>query len=124
MFDFYEKRKLKSLLFSKVTLAVLAVVVAFFATNVWGVYQKAHETSEKRAQLEKEFAELQAREATLREELDRLHTNRGMEEEIRSKFDVAREGERVIVVVDPKPVDALAGAGEKKGFWKRLFDWF
>jgi len=124
MFGFYEKRRLKHILFSKVTLLILGVAVAFFVTAVWDVYQKAQETAVKRAQREAELAELQEREAMLRSELDRLSTARGLEEEIRGRFEVVREGEGIIVIVDPSEEESQVAAAKEAGFWERLFGWF
>jgi len=124
MFDFHEKRKLKQFLYSKVTLVVLAIVVLLLLNSVWNIFLKERVTNTTRKKLEREFVELQEREALLREEIERLSTPRGVEEEIRSKFEVAKEGEEIMVIVDPGREDNTNTDDSKKGFWSRLFNIF
>lgn len=124
MFDFHEKRKLKQFLYSKVTLAVLTIVVLLLLNSVWNIFLKERETSVIRKKLEREFLELKEREVLLREEIERLSTPRGIEEEIRSKFEVAKEGEETMVIVDPGREDNADTDDSKKSFWSRLFNIF
>lgn len=124
MFDFQEKRKLKQFLYSKVTLIILAIVVLLLLNSVWNVFLKERETNETRKKLEREFLELKERETLLREEIERLSAPRGVEEEIRSKFEVSKEGEDVMVIIDPRRKDNANTDDSKKGFWSRLLNVF
>ena len=124
MIDFHEKRKLKQFLYSKVTLVVLAIVVLLLLNSVWNIFLKERVTNTTRKKLEREFVELQEREALLREEIERLSTPRGVEEEIRSKFEVAKEGEETMVIIDPGRGDSADTDDSKKSFWSRLFNIF
>ena len=60
----------------------------------------------------------------LEEEIERLSTERGVEEEIRSKFDVARAGEQVLVIVDAKEEDVLLESEEEVSAWQRFLNFF
>lgn len=124
MFKFHERRRLKQLLFSKITLLVLLIVVLFFSTSVWDVYQKQRETVLKRERAERELAELREREASLRAEIERIESKQGLEAEIRSRFEVGREGEGVIVIVDPKADEQAAHVAEAPSLWSRLISIF
>ena len=121
MFDFYEKRKMRNVLYSKPVLVLLGVVVLLFIYSVWGAYQKETETKEKWKAREEVLTELEGRESELEEEIDRLNTEKGIEAEIRSKFEVAKEGEEVIVIVEPPEEEVSSAPREEKGFFKRLF---
>lgn len=102
-----EKHLIRRILFGKIGLIALVAIFAIFANGTWSVYKKATFAKENRQMAEQELAELHEREAALKEELSRLDTKRGLEEEIRHKFDVGREGEQLIVLVDapdPEPV--------------------
>ena len=101
MFDFYERRRIKRWLYSWPFLIVLIVASGSLLNGVWGVYQQERQTRINRNQRLTHLEELKIREGALKEEIDRLNTGRGIEEEIRQKFEVAKEGERVIVIVDP-----------------------
>jgi len=64
---------------------------------------------------------MKAREGVLSGEIDKLQTPSGIEEEIKSKFNVAKEGERVAVIVD-RPEDVATTTSEIKPWYKRLWD--
>ena len=121
MFDFYEKRKLRNILYSKPVLAMLAVIILLFSYSVWGAYQKEAETRGKWNQRASVLDELKDRESGLQTEIDRLDTPRGLEAEIRNKYEVAKDGEEVIVIVEPPDEEATTAPSEQKGFWARLF---
>lgn len=122
MFDFHERRKLRNILYSKPILVILGIVFVLLIYSAWGSYQKEFETREKRDQRAAVLEDLQGRKAALEGELERLNTERGVEAEIRSKFEVAKEGEDVIVIVDaPEEKEESPQTPEKEGFFRRLF---
>jgi cell division protein FtsB len=81
------------------------------------MYTKQRETAEKRQQLAQSLAELKQREASLESEIDRLRTQRGVEKEIRERFNVAREGERVMVIVNESDADKQQSEAGESSFW-------
>jgi uncharacterized small protein (DUF1192 family) len=109
MFDFHERRKLKQYAYSIPTLIALFVVVGFLGNSVFGVYKKEKETGDRLNQRALYLDDLNERGEALESEIDRLSSERGLEEELRGKFEVAREGEEVIVIVN-------APASEKETF--------
>ncbi|MFC1733185.1 septum formation initiator family protein [candidate division KSB1 bacterium] len=120
MFDFYERRKIKQWLYSWPFLVVLVVVSVFLTHGVWGVYQQEHITRINKNQRLTHLEELEIREKALQKEINRLSTERGIEEEIRQKFEVAKEGERVIVIVEPPVNGSGAGKETKLNIFERL----
>jgi cell division protein FtsB len=124
MLSFHEKKRIKLFLLSKLVLLALAALTVLLSMATWDVYQKFSETAVKREQRETALAELKVREAALRSELARLETTQGLEANIRSKFDVAREGEGVIIVVDPKAENQQASVAEKQGWLGRFLGLF
>ena len=105
-------------------LVVLAIVLVFFA---WGVVRfliKMRETGRNREIAELKIAELEKTRQKLSVDIENLKTEKGMEESIREKFGLAKEGEGLIVVVDDKN-DPNAQAKEE-GSWFTLFlkNWF
>ena len=86
MLEFQEKRKLRSFLYSKTTLAILIIFIVLAANAVWGVYKKQSLTKENLAQTAATFDGLQAREKMLSSEIEKLKTETGKEEEIREKY--------------------------------------
>jgi len=104
MLHLSDKLFLKKMVFGKIALFVLILIFVLFAKGTWGVYQKASFAKDNRDRADQELEVLHTREEALREELTRLDTKRGLEEEIRHKFDVGLEGEQLIILVDaPEP---------------------
>lgn len=89
--------------YSLPTLIGLFIVVILLARATWGVYGKEQESRNNLAAVHAEFETLQKRQSLLKEETDKLNTQEGIEEEIRQKFQVAKPGESLLVVVD-KPL--------------------
>lgn len=99
MRKFQEKRKFKKLLYSRATIGVLIIGVFFLGKSVWSSWQKYSLTSEARVNASNEVAELKQRKAALEEEIEKLRSERGQEEILRDRFNVAAPGEEVINIV-------------------------
>ncbi len=100
--DFRERTKLRRALYAKPTILVI-VAIAFISLNgAWNMYQKSKEAKANDDKANAALSALQLREAGLRSDIDRLSTPRGQEEEIRDRFMVAKEGEKVIIITPPK----------------------
>jgi len=124
MLEFYEKRKIKRALYSTPCLIVLGFVILALAIPAWGAYQKTSQTHEIRLAIAHQLRDLQERETSLQEEIDRLATDRGVEEEIRQKFEVGRSGEQMIVIVGEEKEEAVTEPEpETKGFFSRFTSW-
>lgn len=118
MREFQDKQKMRRRLYSKTSIFILLIVFIFVARGVAGIYAKEHNSRMEVERLEKKKAEIETRLATVSKSADRLGTDSGIEYEIRNKFDVVKEGEGVIVVVDkeiPLPEE------EKKGFLEKFW---
>ncbi|MBI2617970.1 septum formation initiator family protein [Candidatus Kaiserbacteria bacterium] len=124
MFDFYERRKIRQLLYSWPSLIVLIALSVLLVPGVFEVYQQEKETRINKNQRLSHLEGLTVREEALQEEIDRLNTERGVEEEIRQKFEVAKEGERVIVIVDTPKATETEENSRNSGFFKKLFGFF
>ena len=101
MLDIRERTRLRRVLYAKPTIIALALVVVLLFRGVWGVYQKSAEAVAKRDKATTELTDLAAREKELREGIARLSTGEGVEAEIRDRFMVAKEGEKVMIIADP-----------------------
>lgn len=130
MFDFQQKRKLRIILESRFTWAVLLVLAGFMAMSAFGRYQIAHEASLKREETEKEKIRLEGRKKDLTEEVKYLSNDRGIEAEMRRQFDVVKEGEQIVVIVedDSKKTgdtgsseNATTSVNEEKTPWYRFW---
>ena len=118
MREFQEKQKIKKRLYSKTSILAVLVLVVLIARGVLSVYAKESNSRLELSLLEKKKAELSNRLAKVSMNNERLKTEDGIESEIRSKFDVVKQDEGVIVVVDEKlPVPEEDTRGFMKKFW-------
>jgi len=121
MFDFYEKRKVRNIVYSKPVLVILTIIMVAFIYSVYGALEKERETRLIRDQRNAVLNELHEREIILQQEIDRLGTPKGLEAEIRSKFEVAKDGEEVIVIVEAPFDEEKIVIPQEKGFFQKLF---
>jgi cell division protein FtsB len=94
-------------LYSKTVLALLLVAIILLARGTWGVYQKEQESRRNVAMVNAELQSLMNRKALLQSETEKLATQEGIEAALREKYQVSKQGESVLVVVD-KPLPPSA----------------
>ena len=125
MLEFQKKKRIKSMIYSKIVLALILVVLFFFAKATADFYKKAHESKLRKERAESELIELNKRKNELQTEISRMESPVGIEQELRARFDLVKEGEETILIVDGK-ADASSSENEtdkKGGFWGRLMFW-
>lgn len=103
MLSFNQKRQLRRIATSHIMHGVLIVVCIFTAHSAYKRYTIARDMAERRVAAEREMAELETRRATLKEQVQYITSERGIEAEMRRQFDIAREGERVVIILDEPP---------------------
>ncbi len=133
MFDFHEKRKIRSIVYSKPVVGILAIVTIVLSFSVYHRYTVAEEMKQKLNVREEELNELKHRAATLESKVQYLRDERGIEEELRNRFDVVKDGEQVIILVDePKggegepeilPLDGEAPHTDPDSFFEKFKFW-
>jgi len=110
-------------LYSPLVLVILFVSLVIMIKAAWGAYLKYSESEEKLALSSLERDKLGNRRERLSAQISRLETDRGIEEEIRNTFRVAKEGERLIVILDT-PKEADNNTVVKKHWWSFFVDIF
>lgn len=85
----------------RVAAAGLLIILAIGVRGVWGVYKKEVESRKLRVEAEAKLSDLQQREAELRADISVLRTDRGVEEQLRERYDLAKQDEGVVVIVEP-----------------------
>lgn len=122
MLDIRQKAKLRRMMYAKPTILFLAIMVTLVTRGAWGMYQKSKEAEDKRAKAEERLAELKEKERTLSKDIVDLSTDRGIEEEIRDRFMVAKEGENVMIIADPeeKKVHTVTVSDESPSLMQKM----
>lgn len=100
--DFKERTRIRRALYAKPTILAILALTFISLSGAWNMYQKSRVAKANDEKATAELAALQVREAGLRSDIDRLSTTRGQEEEIRDRFMVAKDGEKVIIITQPK----------------------
>jgi cell division protein FtsB len=121
--EFQEKRKVKRLIYSRLTLVILLIILVLMLRSVWGVYEKAQLTKENLNKTTNDLAGLKEREQILSAEIEQLKTNSGVEKEIREKYGLVKPGEEVIVIVN-KNDDLISDSDlDDLSFWQKILKW-
>ena len=102
MFDFHQRRKLRTVLNSPFTRGFLILLVIMIGWSAFTRYQIAVEMKERRIIEENEVSKLQGKKEALEKKVRYLSDERGIEAEMRRQFDVALPNEQVVVIVEPE----------------------
>lgn len=119
MLDFQQKRKAKSLMYNRVTIVILFVVVLFALHSTWVVYKKQRESQTLREVSEKKVGELSVREKEIDDKIKALDTQQGIEKEIRSKFNVIKGDENMVIVLDDENA-STSQVSTTTSFWQKV----
>lgn len=108
---------------SRPVLVFLGILVLIFAWSVFGFMGKMQITRENRKIAEEKLIELEKQKEKLLFDIAKLKTDEGVEESIRAKFGLVKEGEGVIVIIDDKnpPVAQEQESGGFFSFFTNLF---
>jgi len=110
MFDFHQKRRMRTVFASRVTQGVLLLLAFFILISAYNRYQIAQEMADRREAVESEIAALESRRETMEAEVKYLSNERGIEAEMRRQFDIARDGEQVVIILEDETVETAPAA--------------
>lgn len=97
--QFGKKNNYKHHLYSRPVIVLLFILVILLGKSVYGRYTVERDMAERRERSELELELKLKRRDQLGERVEYLEGDRGQEEEIRKNFDVAKEGEQVIILM-------------------------
>lgn len=124
MFDFQQKRWLRSVFTSRITWVILLVIASFIFVSTYDRYLIARDMADRRLGSEAEITALELRKTNLDADVQYLSNERGIEAQMRRQFDIAREGEQVVIILDDTfiassslPVEALKPPRPWYRFW-------
>lgn len=118
MREFEQRRGMVGLVRRRALTLAFLVVFGLVGQGLWGVYQKKRETDVWRQEAETKMHTLEAREADVAAIVAHLETPEGVEQALREQFDVGKEGEGVIIVLNQENVDL---ATTTESWWKRMW---
>ncbi len=115
------KRWITRLTHSPLSYVILVLFATLFVYNAIGAYHKSRLAEARMQTAEKELSNLQDQKMKLTAELENANTPFGQEKALREKFNVIKEGEQVIMIVDEKNATITPAGAVKSGFWARIF---
>ncbi len=123
MRSFQKNTRFKRMIRSKAFLAFLGAVVIFFGYSLFSLISKMEETSKNKKLAQEKLNQLENEKWKLSSEIGSLKTDKGVEENIREKFGLAKDGESMIMIVDDKN-KPLAPENSSSGFFSFIKNWF
>ncbi len=111
---------------SPLMLILLFCILILFIYNIIGLIEKERETAKKKNIILYNIEILRNRESTLNTDINKLKTEDGIEETIRDKYQVVKEGEKMVTIVDEEKknnveVEAPVEDSSFLGWIKRFF---
>lgn len=128
MFDFHEKRKIRRILYSKFLIGAIFLIAIVIGRSVYERFTVEREMALKLEERSGELEALKQRANLLEGKVEHLKNERGIEEELRSRFDVVKDGEQVVILIDDvveeaSDVDLKATTTDEKHFFEVLKFW-
>ena len=107
---------------------LFAVILFFFSLfmlrHVFDVYKKNELARINKEEAVKKLENLKNKRQTLESEIERLGTDRGVEEELRKRFQVVKSGEQVMIIVDKSEPAGINKKEEEKGVFESIWSGF
>lgn len=106
-------------------IVILFVISLILGSATWNIYHKNLLAKENKLATVRELEDLELRKKNIKTKLDKLKTVEGREEEIRKNLPMAKEGEKVIIIVDEKDKNNSssnqATSTGRTGLWQKMF---
>ena len=126
--DLHKKRLFRKILYSMFVFFVLLIISVGLSVKIYQMMSSKYAVSrEIRLAKEEELEIVLAKKNKLEQNLNFLASPLGIEKELRSKFDVSREGESVVIVINSEAEEEIEEEQPKamQRFWtsvKSLFE--
>lgn len=115
------RRFMTKLKHSPLAYLVLILFASLFIYSAIGAYNKSRLAETRMNTAQAELANLEDQKARLTVELENANTDFGQEKALREKFNVVKEGEQVIMIVNKAEAQESEETSTKAGFWTRIF---
>lgn len=116
------KRFITRLKQSPIAYVALIILGFIFVYSAIGAFNKSRLADEKMNTAKSELENLEEQKLRLTAELENANTPYGQEKALREKFNVVKEGEQVIVIVNKEEGPTTTPSGEKSGWFGKKPD--
>ncbi|GEM_PF-4888999 len=116
-----KKFDLRPWLYSKITIGVLFLLCLAMLSPVWGMYERYRGSLTRVEDRREHWEYLEDRHALLQGRINRLESDRGLEAELRRRFNAAKEGEKMVVLVEEEaPLEEEVDERQDPSLWDRI----
>ena len=106
---------------SKILFILVLVLLIFLANAALNMYSKSKEAKSYLEATQQEFSNLEGQYNNAKEDLEYLNSGTGLERELRAKFDLAREGEKAVLIIEEDLPEIQEP--EERTFWGKVKNW-
>jgi cell division protein FtsB len=119
MAEFQTKKPVKKMWHSPLMLFVLLFVLLIFMYNMVGLVEKQQDSINKHKIALAEVESIQKREEEMNLIISKLNTEQGIEEALRDKYHLVKQGEKMVVIVNQEAnaTDAVTQNVPKNSFY-------
>jgi len=118
------RQKIKKRLYSRTVQIILLIILILLTRSTFNVYKRQQEARKTFEKTYQELVDLQNSHNLLEEKNKELESERGRDREIREKFDVVKEGEAVVVIVQGKDLTPTNTPQEETSIWNKIWSGF
>ncbi len=120
MAEYQKNQKWQNILYSKGSLIALSVFLLLLIYSIFKTVPKNREAVRNRNIAMRQYQNLSSEAALLKAQVEKLKTADGVEESVRDKFRVIKEGEGLVVIVDEPKDEPKNENPDNKGLWSFL----
>jgi len=81
-------------------LVILIIIFAFLVRSAYSSFSKKRDTTLEKEKYETRLHNLEEKKINLENKIEHLKTDRGLEEELRKRFNISKEGEQIIKIIE------------------------
>ena len=93
----------KRFIYSWIFLVILFIILFFLGRSAFASFGKKRNADKERIKFQEKMETLEDAKLELESRINNLKTDRGLEEELRKRFNVVREGETMIRLIEEDP---------------------
>ncbi|MFA6273196.1 MAG: hypothetical protein WC673_01750 [Candidatus Paceibacterota bacterium] len=116
--------KIKKIFFAQWKTAIMIILVIFAGRAAFNIYGRYQDSRASLALIEKELTTIENKKTTLEKTTTALKTEEGIKEEIRQKYQVAQDGEQLIVIIDDEQKKPTETPEKRTGIWQPILKFF
>lgn len=94
------KEPRKNFVYSWFFLAVLLIILGLFAKSAYASFSKKKNAEQERVKYHEKKQELESKKKALEDKINALKTDRGVEEELRLRYNIKKSGETLIRIIE------------------------